>query len=157
MCRPDLTLLPIPIAIAYLSQWIAPKVPPKIIHAHEKVSAADLLAIAILRVDLRLEWPSLTQAHIRLKRLLPVLEALLHEVECPDFVLIDSEPIPACPYKRAKHCKFPGAAFGFTTQGMIYGFKLHVCTALNGRIVRYKIRPASEHDLTAQAASSGLA
>lgn len=73
-----------------------------------------------------------------MKRLLPVLEELL----------IDSEPIPTCRFKRAGRCKYPGAAFGFTTQGMIFGFKLHVWTALNGRVMRYKIRPANEHDLT---------
>lgn len=75
MCRPDVSVLPITVALAHLSRWIAPRVPAKLIHAHEKVSDADLLAIAVLRfvrkvpyfsqwwlllrVDLHLNLPSL--------------------------------------------------------------------------------------------------
>ncbi|RJF75345.1 IS982 family transposase [Deinococcus cavernae] len=163
--RPDLSVIPIREAQPILSAWIRPRIPLKLIHTHEKISDADLLALAILRylhkmpyfsrwwhflkVEVRFVLPSLTQAHVRLKRLLPVLETLLNEVESLDFALIDSEPIPVCRFKRAKHCKFPQASFGFTTQGMIYGFKLHAWALPNGRIVRYLIRPAHEHDLNA--------
>lgn len=163
--RPDLSLLPIRSALPILSAWIEPRVPPKLIHRHEKISDADLLALAILRYlhkvpyfnrwwkmlrqDVGVLLPSLTQAHVRLKRLLPVLEGLLSEVEQLDFAVIDSEPIPICRIKRAKNCKFPGATTGFSTQGMVYGFKLHAWSLPNGRIVRYVIRPAHEHDLTA--------
>ena len=30
----------------------------------------------------------------------------------------------------------------------MYGFKLHAWTTLNGRIAKYEIRPANEHDFT---------
>ncbi|KEF34502.1 hypothetical protein RDMS_06865 [Deinococcus sp. RL] len=159
MDRPDFSVLPIRQALAILSERIAPRLPAKLIHAHEKVSDADLVALAVLRfvrkvpyfshwwrllqLDVGLTLPSESQAHVRLKRLLPVVEQLLNEVEMLDFVLVDSEPIPSCRFKRAKRCKFPGATFGFTTQGMIYGYKLHAWTTPGGRVVRYLLRPAS--------------
>ena len=121
--RPDLNLLPIREALPILSHWISSKVPSKLIHPHENIPDADLLALAILRhlhkmpyfsrwwpflqVEVGLCLPSLTQAHLRLKRLLPVLEGLLCEVEILDFAVIDSEPIPVCRFKRAKYCNSP--------------------------------------------------
>ncbi|WP_135230356.1 transposase [Deinococcus fonticola] len=163
MDRPDFSVLPIPQALDLLSSLIAPRLPPKLIHAHEKVSDADLIALAVLRfvrkvpyfsqwwtilkVDVGLTLPSESQAHVRLKRLLPFVEAMLDEVEHLDFVLVDSEPIPSCRFKRASRCKFPGATFGFTTQGMIYGYKLHAWTTPAGRVVRYLLRPANQHDV----------
>lgn len=164
MDRPDFSVLPIQQALVILSEMIAPRLPAKLIHAHEKVSDADLVALAVLRfvrkvphfshwwrllqLDVGLTLPSESQAHVRLKRLLPCIEALLNEVEQLDFVLVDSEPIPSCRFKRARRCKFPGATFGFTTQGMIYGYKLHAWTTPGGRVVRYLLRPANQHDLT---------
>lgn len=66
----------------------------------------------LLQLDVGLTLPSESQTHVRLKRLLPCVEALLHEVEVLDFVLVDSEPIPSCRFKRAKRCKFPGPPSG---------------------------------------------
>lgn len=164
MSRPDLTVLPLPNAVTTLSRWIAPRVPAKLLHPHEKISDADLLAVALLqklhKVPYFSRWwgflkcnhfphfPSEPQARIRLARLTPVVEQLATEVQELDFVAVDSEPLPVCTFKRAPRCKFRGARYGFSTAGPIYGFKLHAWTALHGRIVRYVIRPANEHDFS---------
>lgn len=66
-----------------------------------------------------------------------------------DFALIASEPIPGSRFKRARHCTFPDATFGFTTQSMVEGFKLPAWSRPNGRLVRSLLRPAHEHDLNA--------
>jgi hypothetical protein len=100
--------------------------------------------------------PSLTQAYVRLKRLTEIIERLAVQIESLAFVVIDSQPLPACRTKRAHRCKVPEATFGYGTQGRVYGFKLHAWrrgapsrwTKLNGQIVQYVVRPANIHDLT---------
>ena len=42
MGRPDLILLPLTVAIPFLSRWIQPHIPPKLLHPHQKISDADL-------------------------------------------------------------------------------------------------------------------
>ena len=49
MSRPDLSVLPIATAIVILSQWAQPHIPVKLVHAHEKISDAELIAVAILQ------------------------------------------------------------------------------------------------------------
>ena len=49
MGRSDLTLLPLSTAVRLLSHWIAPYIPPKLLHPHEKISDSDLLAVALLQ------------------------------------------------------------------------------------------------------------
>nr|WP_157468851.1 hypothetical protein [Deinococcus murrayi] len=51
MCRPDLTVLPLSTAVTLLSRWITPHIPAKLLHPHEKISDADLLAIALLQTQ----------------------------------------------------------------------------------------------------------
>ena len=172
MSRPDLTLLPLPTAVTTLSHWAAPYIPAKLLHPHEKISDAELLAVALLqklhKVPYFSRWwrflkvnhfphfPSEPQARIRLARLTPIVEQLATEVQELDFVAVDSEPLPVSTFKRAPRCKFPGARHGFSTAGPVYGFKLHAWrrgvpsrwSALNGKIVRYEIRPANEHDFS---------
>lgn len=164
MSLPNLTLLPLPEGVRILSCWVAPHVPAKLLHPHEKISDADLLAVAILqrlhKVPYFSRWwrflkvnhcphfPSEPQARMRMARLTPVIEQLATEVQVLDFVAVDSEPLPVCTFKRAPRCKFRGARYGFSTAGPVYGFKLHAWSALHGRIVRYVIRPANEHDFS---------
>ncbi|MBZ9750637.1 IS982 family transposase [Deinococcus sp. HMF7604] len=162
MSRPDLTLLPLSTAVTILSRWISPHVPPKLLHSHEKIMDAELLAVALLQKlhkvlyfsrwwrFLKLnhfpQYPSESQARIRLARLTPVIEQLSTEVQELAFVAVASEPLPVSTFKRAPRCKFRGARHGFSTAGPVYGFKLHVWCTLNGKIARYEIRPANEHD-----------
>ncbi|RJF71304.1 IS982 family transposase [Deinococcus cavernae] len=162
--HPDYSLMPIRQAAVLLACQVQFHLKPKLIHAHEKVTDAMLIALALLRVihtqpyfkswwkmlklNIFPDLPSVEQATIRLKRLTPVIERLTGQPEPLAMAVIDSEPIPVCRYKRAKHCKFPRATFGFGTQGKIFGFKLHAWTTLNGKIAQYAILPANEHDLT---------
>ena len=164
MCRPNFSLLPIHDAFQRLTLWLNPQMPAKLLHGHEKISDAQLVAVALLQrihkaVYFRHWWrflklnhfawfPSETQARLRLARLTPVIERLSVEVQKLDFVVIDSEPLPVSTFKRAPRCKFPGAAHGFGTSGPVYGFKLHAWTTLNGKIAKYEIHPANLHDFT---------
>ncbi len=82
MGRSDLTLLPLSTAVRLLSRWIAPSIPPKLLHQHEKILDADLLAVALLqklhkvpyfsrwwrflKVNHFMHFPSESQARIRL-------------------------------------------------------------------------------------------
>lgn len=164
MGRPDLTILPIEQAMQVLSQWIKPHIPKKLIHTHEKISDAELIAIAILqklhkypyfknwwsflKVNHFPNFPSEFQARHRLKRLLPIIEKLSYQVQTLDFVAVDSQPIPICTFKRASRAKFRHAKYGFSTAGSVFGFKLHAWCGLNGKIVSYAIHPANDHDFS---------
>jgi len=164
MSRPDLTLLPLSTAVTMLSRWIMPHIPRKLLHSHEKISDAELLAVALLQKlhkfpyfsrwwgFLKLNhfphYPSEPQARIRLARLTPVVEQLATEVQFLDFVAVDSQPLPVSTFKRAPRCKFRGARHGFSTSGPVYGFKLHAWCTLNGQIAKYEIRPANQHDFS---------
>ena len=164
MCRPNFILLPIQDAFQQLTRWLEPQMPTKLLHDHEKISDAQLVAVGLLQrvhkvVYFRHWWrflkvnhfawfPSEVQARLRLARLTPVIEQLSVEVQKLDFVVIDSEPLPVSTFKRAPRCKFPGATYGFGTSGPVYGFKLHAWTTLNGKIAKYEIHPANLHDFT---------
>ncbi len=90
MGRPDLTLQSLSTAVTLLSHWIAPHIPPKLLHPHENISDADLVAVALLQklhkvLYFSRRWqflkpnhfphfPSEPQARIRLARLTPVFE-----------------------------------------------------------------------------------
>ena len=130
----------------------------------EKISDAELVAVAVLRVLHKVPYfsrwwsfvrtnffpyfPSLTQAVVRLARLTPFIERVAVKVEHLDFSVSDSEPLPVCRSKRAQRCNVRGATFGYGSQGSVYGFKLHAWTKLNGQIALYSVRPANMHDLT---------
>lgn len=164
MSRPDFTLLSVPDAVQRLKKWLEPQMPPKLVHAHEKISDAELVAVGVLRLlhkqpffsrwwslcklNFFPGYPSLTQAVVRLARLTDLVERLAVEVEHLDFVIVDSQPLNVCRSKRAGRCKVRGATFGYGSQGSVYGFKLHAWTTPNGKITQYLIRPANEHDLT---------
>ena len=133
MDRLKLSVLPILEALRVLQTSLAPKMPSKIRLQNEKASDAEVVAVALLqRVHQQpyfSTWwafvkrnfcphlPSLTQATVRLQRLLPVIETLCVEVEDLDFVLVDSQPLPVCRSKRAARCKVREAPMGFGTRG----------------------------------------
>jgi len=62
--------------------------------------------------------------------------------------IIDSFPLPACRFARARTCRrFAGvAAFGFdpVANKAFYGFRLHLRTSLDGVILGYELAAANE-------------
>ena len=131
--------------------------------SHQKLSDALLVALLlsrlvfkhpfpsiwwnILRED-RHDLPSYTQAYTRGQRLLERLEAVATPSQSCTEVIVDSMPLPVCRPKRGKRCSFPGARWGYGTQGDVYGYKLHAWVTASGAIVQYLIRPANLHDTT---------
>lgn len=62
---------------------------------------------------------------------------------------IDSKPLPVCKFKRHRRPRaMTEATVGFSTQGAVYGFKLHALTTRQGLIVKFAIAPAHEADVT---------
>jgi transposase len=62
---------------------------------------------------------------------------------------IDSKPLPVCKFKRHHRPRaMTEATVGFSTQGAVYGFKLHALTTTQGLIVKFAVVPAHEADVT---------
>ena len=67
--------------------------------------------------------------------------------------LIDSKPLPVVnpksPFlgKRSSWSKFPEARKGFSTMGMVFGFKLHTLTNLEGLFERWAFATANHPDV----------
>ncbi|SMB97446.1 Transposase DDE domain-containing protein [Deinococcus hopiensis KR-140] len=128
---------------------------------HQKLTDALLVALLLARFVFKQPYPSIwwnmlredrrglpsyTQAYMRSVRLLDRLEALVSPAKRCAEVIIDSMPLPVCRPKRGKRCKFPGAKWGFGTQGDVYGYKLHAWVTPAGEIVQYLLKPANLHD-----------
>lgn len=131
--------------------------------AHQKVSDGLLVALllsrfvfkhpypliwwSLLRED-RLGLPSYTQAFTRGQHLPERLEEIVSPAQRCAEVIIDSMPLPVGRPRRGNRYAFPGARWGFGTQGDVYGFKLHAWVSPLGHILQYVIRPANLHDTT---------
>jgi hypothetical protein len=116
MCRPVFSLLPVNDAFEHLTLWLKPQMPEKLLHDHEKISDAQLVAMVLLQriykyVYFRCWWrflklnhfawfPSEIQARLRLMHLTPVIERLSVEVQKLEFMVIDSEPLPVSTFNR---------------------------------------------------------
>ena len=67
--------------------------------------------------------------------------------------LIDSKPLPVAnpksPFlgKRSSWSKFPEATKGFSTMGMVFGFKLHALTNIVGLFERWAFAAANHPDV----------
>ena len=67
--------------------------------------------------------------------------------------LIDSKPLPVAnpksPFlgKRSSWSRFPEARKGFGTMGMVFGFKLHALTSLDGLFERWAFAAANHTDV----------
>ena len=61
--------------------------------------------------------------------------------------LIDSKPLPVAKGKRSSWSKFPEARKGFSTMGMVFGFKLHALTNLDGLFARWAFAAANHPDV----------
>ncbi|GAA5514596.1 IS982 family transposase ISDds4 [Deinococcus carri] len=130
---------------------------------HQKLTDALLVALLLARFVFKHPYPSIwwnllredrsglpsyTQAYTRGVRLLERLEAIVSPAKPCREVIIDSMSLPVCRPKRGKRCKFPGARWGFGTQGDVYGYKLHAGVTPTGEILQYLLKPANFHDTT---------
>lgn len=59
---------------------------------------------------------------------------------------VDAKPLSVAKGKRAERCKCLGAAKGFSTMGMVYGFKLHALVNMHGLFERWSFAAADTHD-----------
>lgn len=159
---PNLTVLPLSEAVQTLVALLEPRMPPKLIHPHEKISDVVLVALEVLRVlhkhPYRSVWftlillnfypdlPSYTQIYTRLERLGHWIETWHQAPQAVDMAVVDSFPLPVCRPKRAHRCKVRFASLGYGTQGSVYGFKGHVWTTPQGRVLQYRLEPAHHHD-----------
>ncbi len=62
------------------------------------------------------------------------------------FKLVDAKPLPVAKGKRAKRTRCLGASKGFSTMGMVYGFKLHALVNAQGLFERWSFAPAHHHE-----------
>ena len=68
--------------------------------------------------------------------------------------LTDSKPLPVVNPKspplgkRSSWSKFPEAGKGFSTMGMVFGFKLHALTNLEGLFERWAFAAVNHPDVT---------
>lgn len=71
--------------------------------------------------------------------------------------LIDAKPLPVAKGKRAQWAKCPEAAKGFSTMGMVYGFKLHALVNARGLFERWSFAPANVAEVSVAASlTAGL-
>ncbi len=63
--------------------------------------------------------------------------------------LIDAKPLPVAKGKRAERAKLPEARKGFSTMGMVYGFKLHAVVSEHGLFEKWLFAPADVHEVPA--------
>jgi hypothetical protein len=94
-------------------------------------------------------WCSFTQAYLRLHKALETLEGVACRTGVYALLVCDSAPLPVCRLKRTKRCKVREACLGYSTQGWVYGFKVHAWVTLEGEIVQYRLETASLHDTPA--------
>jgi len=77
-----------------------------------------------------------------------VWQALLEQEAEPEYVIVDSLPLPVCRFARAPYCeRFRGeAAFGkdWVARQTFYGFRLHALVDPNGLIQSVCLAPADE-------------
>lgn len=62
---------------------------------------------------------------------------------------IDAKPLPVAKGKHAERCKCLEAAKGFSTMGMVYGFKLHALVNMHGLFERWSFAAADTHETQA--------
>jgi len=152
----------------YIDDWLKPyhHILPK--QPTQKASYSEVLTIAIVGEILAQPYEStwywiVTQSYrdlfpelpeySRYHRILRNAEKLLAELALSVLPenrvhLIDSKPLPVAKGKRASWAKFPEAVKGFSTMGMVFGFKLHALTSAEGLFERWGFAPANHADVT---------
>ena len=62
------------------------------------------------------------------------------------FKIVDAKPLPIAKGKQAEWAKCLEASKGFSTMGMVYGFKLHALVNERGLFERWSFAPAHHHE-----------
>lgn len=153
----------------YIDDWLGPYRHQLPKHSKQKASTSELLTIAVVGEllaqpfestwywlvqqrfgDLFPSLPEYSRYHRVLRKAEPLLAALALSVVAGHSRLhvIDSKPLPIAKGKRALWAKLPGAAKGFSTMGMVYGFKLHALTNEQGLFERWAFAAANQSDVT---------
>jgi hypothetical protein len=153
----------------YIDDWLAPHQAQLPQHSKQKASISELLTIAVvgelLAQPFESIWYWLVQQHFgdlfpslpeysRYHRVLRNAEPLLAGLALSAVAgqsqlhLIDSKPLPIAKGKRASWAKLPEAAKGFSTMGMVHGFKLHALTDEQGLFKKWAFAPANHSDVT---------
>ena len=114
----------------------------RVLHKHPYRSVWFTLILVNFYPDL----PSYTQIYLRLERLGYLIESWHQVPDTVEMAVIDSFPLPVCRPKRAHSCKVRFASLGYGTQGSVYGFKGHVWTTPQGRVLQYRLESAHHHD-----------
>lgn len=162
MGRPKGNITSIRYYILVTKRWLSRKLPQRTWWSNQKVGDAELLALHLARIhfkhpyasvwwqlmrDMFEHLPSYTQAYTRLFKLLPQLQSLLQPQHTSRrYVIVDSQPIPACRWVRRHGCQVVGAWEGYSQQGAFYGFRLHAFVSTRGEILLYDLRSANQHD-----------
>ena len=137
----------------YIDDWLAPYQAHLPKHSKQKASLSELLTIAVvgevLAQPFESTWywlvqqsfqtlfpslPEYSRYHRVLRNAEPLLAALALSTLTKQSQLhvIDSKPLPIAKGKRAAWAKLPEASKGFSTMGMVFGFKLHALTNEQG-------------------------
>ena len=152
----------------YIDDWLKPyqDILPK--QPAQKASYSELLTIAVVGEVLAQPYEStwfwiVSQTHrdlfptlpeySRCHRILRNAERLVAELALSVLPenrvhLIDSKPLPVVKGKRTTWARFPDAARGFSTMGMVFGFKLHALTGVEGLFERWAFAAANHADVT---------
>ena len=153
----------------YIDDWLVPYQSQLPKHSCQKASISELLTIAVVGEllaqpfertwywivqqsfrDLFPSLPEYSRYHRVLRNAEPLLAALALSAvtKQSQFQVIDSKPLPIAKGKRASWAKFPEASKGFSTMGVVYGFKLHALTNQQGLFEKWVFAPANESDVT---------
>ena len=153
----------------YIDDWLEPYQARLPKHRRQKASISELLTIAVVGEwlaqpfestwywivrqrfgDLFPSLPEYSRYHRVLRNAEPLLAALALSVVAGQsrLHLIDSKPLPIAKGKRAEWAKLSEAAKGFSTMGMVYGFKLHALTDERGLFEKWAFAPANHSDVT---------
>ncbi len=153
----------------YIDDWLEPYQAHLPKHSKQKASISELLTIAVVGEllaqpfestwywivqqrfqDLFPSLPEYSRYHRVLRNAEPLLAGLALSVirKQSQLHLIYSKPLPIAKGKRAEWAKLPEAAKGFSTMGMVYGFKLHALTDEQGLFEKWAFAPANHSDVT---------
>lgn len=72
--------------------------------------------------------------------------ALVRSLPGAELKIVDAKPLSVAKGKRAETCKCLEASKGFSTMGMVYGFKLHALVNEQGLFERWSFTPAHHHE-----------